>query len=80
LLDIGLPDIDGYELARQLRLRPSLAKSMLVAVTGYGQPEDRQRTAAAGFSHHLVKPADMVRLLTLLEDAASLKGIATKSS
>lgn len=80
LLDIGLPDIDGYELARQLRLRPSLAKSMLVAVTGYGQPEDRQRTAAAGFSHHLVKPADMVRLQTLLEDAASSKGIATKSS
>jgi signal transduction histidine kinase/ActR/RegA family two-component response regulator len=78
LLDIGLPDLDGYELARQLRLRPSLAQSMLVAVTGYGQPEDRQRTSAAGFSHHLVKPADLVRLWTLLEEAVSSKNMAIK--
>ncbi|GAC1430727.1 MAG: hypothetical protein NVSMB6_29510 [Burkholderiaceae bacterium] len=80
LLDIGLPDMDGYELARQLRMRPSCAKSMLVAVTGYGQPEDRQHTTAAGFSHHLVKPADLVRLWTLLEHVAASQNTAKKSS
>jgi signal transduction histidine kinase/ActR/RegA family two-component response regulator len=80
LLDIGLPDMDGYELARQLRMRPSLAKSTLIAVTGYGQPEDRQRTTAAGFSHHLVKPADLVRLWTLLEQVAASQDTTTKPS
>jgi signal transduction histidine kinase/CheY-like chemotaxis protein len=79
LLDIGLPDMDGYELAGRLRMRPSLAKSVLVALTGYGQPEDRQRATAAGFANHLVKPADMVRLRTLLADATSSKNTAMKS-
>jgi signal transduction histidine kinase/CheY-like chemotaxis protein len=79
LLDIGLPDMNGYELAGHLRMRPSLANSVLVAVTGYGQPEDRQRTTAAGFAHHLVKPADLVRLWALLADVACSKNTAINS-
>jgi CheY-like chemotaxis protein len=55
-LDIGLPVVDGYQLAAQLRLLPGLAALQLIAVTGYGQDSDRQRTREAGFGHHLVKP------------------------
>lgn len=66
LLDIGLPDIDGNELARRLRAQPESASSLLIAVTGYGQEQDRQSTAAAGFDHHLVKPVDMTQLALLL--------------
>ena len=57
LLDIGLPEMDGYEVARQLRLLPELRETRLIAVTGYGQPQDRQRARAAGFDEHLIKPA-----------------------
>jgi CheY-like chemotaxis protein len=56
LLDIGLPGIAGYEVARQLRQQPEFSGTLLVAVTGYGQEEDRRRSRAAGFNHHLVKP------------------------
>jgi CheY-like chemotaxis protein len=56
LLDIGLPVMDGYELARRLREIPGLEAIKLVAVTGYGQDSDRARSAAAGFDEHLVKP------------------------
>jgi PAS domain S-box-containing protein len=56
LLDIGLPGMSGYQVARQLRRQPEFAKTMIVAVTGYGQEEDRGRSRAAGFNHHLVKP------------------------
>jgi len=59
LLDIGLPDTDGYALARQLRAIPELHGAVLVALTGYGQPEDRRQAEEAGFDHHLVKPADL---------------------
>lgn len=62
LLDIGLPRMDGYEIARRLRLDPALAKTMLVALTGYGQDEHRQRTRDAGFDAHLVKPASVAAL------------------
>ena len=58
LLDIGLPEINGYELARRLRVLPQLEGLRLVALTGYGQPEDHERTRAAGFDDHLVKPVD----------------------
>jgi CheY-like chemotaxis protein len=58
LLDLGLPDMDGYEVARQLRRIPGLAHTPLVALTGYGQQKDRNRTAEAGFAYHLVKPVD----------------------
>jgi CheY-like chemotaxis protein len=65
LLDIGLPDMDGNELARQLRARPGGARAVLIAVTGYGQAQDRQQTAASGFDHHFVKPVDAESLLAL---------------
>jgi signal transduction histidine kinase/CheY-like chemotaxis protein len=66
LLDIGLPDIDGNELARRLRARPETANAVLVAVTGYGQERDRQEAYSAGFDYHFVKPVDMARLFALL--------------
>jgi signal transduction histidine kinase len=69
LLDIGLPDMDGNELARQLRKLPQMAAATLVAITGYGQETDRARTAAAGFDHHFVKPVDMEALLDVLSAA-----------
>jgi PAS domain S-box-containing protein len=66
LLDIGLPDIDGNELAKRLRTQAPTADAVLVAVTGYGQEQDRAQTAAAGFDHHLVKPVDMAKLQAIL--------------
>jgi len=66
LLDIGLPGIDGLELARRLRARPETAGALLIAVTGYGQESDRAQIHAAGFDHHLVKPIDTDRLYGLL--------------
>jgi CheY-like chemotaxis protein len=57
-LDINLPEMDGYEVARRLRLDPELRGITLVAMTGYGQKEDRRRTQKAGFDHHFVKPID----------------------
>jgi signal transduction histidine kinase len=66
LLDIGLPVMDGYELARRLHDDPGLRRVPLVAVTGYGQPADRQRSEAAGFDAHLVKPVDIERVGSLI--------------
>jgi PAS domain S-box-containing protein len=66
ILDIGLPEIDGIELAKRLRAQPETAKAFLIAVTGYGQDRDRQQTKAAGFDHHLVKPADIKQLSAIL--------------
>jgi signal transduction histidine kinase/CheY-like chemotaxis protein len=68
LLDVGLPDMDGYELARTLRAMPQTAASTLIALTGYGQDDDVERSRAAGFDHHFVKPADLVELAALLAD------------
>lgn len=62
LLDIGLPEMDGYELARRLRAMPQLKGVRLVALTGYGQADDRGRAIAAGFDDHLVKPVDIPAL------------------
>ncbi|WP_229204971.1 ATP-binding protein [Duganella sp. Leaf61] len=70
LLDIGLPYIDGNELARRLRAQPESASSLLIAVTGYGQEQDKRSTSAAGFDHHLVKPVDMTQLALLLANLA----------
>jgi signal transduction histidine kinase/ActR/RegA family two-component response regulator len=67
LLDIGLPDMDGAELARRLRAQPETANALLVAVTGYGQDSDRARTRDAGFDHHLVKPIDLEKLHAILD-------------
>jgi PAS domain S-box-containing protein len=66
LLDIGLPEIDGNELPRQLRAQPETAGAVLVAVTGYGQESDRAQSLAAGFDHHLVKPVDIRALSEIL--------------
>ena len=66
LLDIGLPGMDGYELARRLRGLPATSGATLIALTGYGQPQDRERSHAAGFDHHVEKPVDPVKLLALL--------------
>jgi PAS domain S-box-containing protein len=67
LLDIGLPELDGYELARRLRRQPAAGKATLVAVTGYGREEDRQRAADAGFDAHLTKPVEPEVLKALIE-------------
>jgi len=69
LLDIGLPEMDGYEVARRLRDQAPAAAMTLIALTGYGQDEDRRRSRAAGFDHHLVKPVDLADLQRLLERA-----------
>lgn len=67
LLDIGLPGMDGYEIAQRLRQEPSLKNVVLVGMTGYGQESDRQRSQEAGFDHHLVKPVDPQKLQGILE-------------
>lgn len=58
--------MDGNKLAQCLRHQPETAESVLIAVTGYGQEEDRKNTAAAGFDHHLVKPVDTKKLASIL--------------
>jgi CheY-like chemotaxis protein len=72
LLDIGLPGLDGYEVARRLRAHPALGALRLVAVTGYGQESDRERTREAGFDHHLVKPVDPPSLAAVVGAAPSV--------
>jgi CheY-like chemotaxis protein len=66
LLDLGLPDIDGYQVALRIRQEASCQGTVLIALTGYGQPEDRQRSRAAGIAYHLLKPVDPGELLALL--------------
>jgi two-component system CheB/CheR fusion protein len=65
-VDLGLPGIDGFEVARRVRAQPELAGVFLVALTGYGQATDRERTLEAGFDAHLVKPVDPDEVLRLL--------------
>ncbi|MFN3648596.1 MAG: PAS domain S-box protein [Armatimonadota bacterium] len=67
LLDISMPGMSGYEVAERLRQEPELQTSLLIALTGYGQPEDRRRTREAGFHHHLTKPVDPDLLRRILE-------------
>ena len=67
LVDIGLPGIDGYEVARRMRADPVTSGVRLIALTGYGQESDRARAIDAGFDAHLVKPVDMGRLMEVLE-------------
>lgn len=66
ILDIGLPEMDGIELARRLQQIPKMSEAIFIALTGYGQHQDRESTAKAGFSHHFVKPANIVQLTDLL--------------
>jgi two-component system CheB/CheR fusion protein len=65
LVDIGLPDISGYEVAQRLRAKPDFAGTLLVALTGYDDVEDRRRSEEAGFDVHLVKPASVAVLQEL---------------
>jgi CheY-like chemotaxis protein/anti-sigma regulatory factor (Ser/Thr protein kinase) len=65
-LDIGMPGMDGYEVARQIRQFPRLERVLLAALTGWGQKEDRRRTAEAGFDHHLIKPPEPKAIEDLL--------------
>jgi len=66
ILDIGLPGMDGYELAHHLRALPGCGRAVFVAHTGYGQEEDRKKSEAAGFAHHLVKPVGIQDLQNVL--------------
>ncbi|SFD89053.1 hybrid sensor histidine kinase/response regulator [Massilia yuzhufengensis] len=70
LLDIGLPDLNGYELARRLRAMEGGRSMRLIAATGWGQEKDRQRAFDAGFDHHLTKPIDFERLRSVLAPQA----------
>jgi CheY-like chemotaxis protein len=72
LCDIGLPGLDGYQLAIRLRQQPAGRSIRLIAVTGYGGAEDRRRAAEAGFDHHMTKPVDLDELESLLAAEAAL--------
>lgn len=77
ILDIGLPDLSGFAVARELRRQFDGKPLYLAAVTGWGQPEDRAKAFAAGFNHHVLKPADERKLMTILELAARERGELT---
>jgi CheY-like chemotaxis protein len=68
LIDIGLPDVDGYHVAQRIRSAPEGARMVLVALTGYGQPEDVRRAREAGFDAHVVKPVDPDALTKTLSE------------
>jgi two-component system, chemotaxis family, CheB/CheR fusion protein len=70
LCDIGLPGMDGYEVARRLRAERKLASPYLVALTGYGLPEDLAKAKEAGFDEHIAKPASLERIARLLANAS----------
>jgi CheY-like chemotaxis protein len=76
VLDIGLPGMDGYELARRLRQLPETRQALFIALTGYGQREDRELAAAAGFAHHFIKPADPLAI----HEAISRFGVPDRES
>ena len=80
LMDLGLPVLDGYQVAAELRNQPGGDDLMLVAVSGYGPGQDYGRAATAGFDHHLVKPVDCVALLHLLIDEAGSRRAAIRST
>ncbi len=70
LLDIGLPGLNGYEIAKLIRKQPSLKDVVLIALTGYGQESDRQASMEAGFNHHLIKPARLAQVRQILASVA----------
>jgi CheY-like chemotaxis protein len=73
LLDLGMPRLDGYEVARRIRMRPEGRRVTLIALTGWGQQQDRDRTSAAGFDGHLVKPVAEAHLFRALATAADTR-------
>ena len=78
LLDIGMPEMDGYEVSRRIRATPDRGRVLLIALTGWGQEDDMRRSRAAGFDHHLVKPPDVDKLRDLLT-AGSGSGLVDSS-
>ena len=76
-LDIGMPGMSGYDVARALRTDLPSAKAKLVALTGWGQPEDRRRSEEAGFDYHLVKPAALASIETICREVAAQAAPAT---
>jgi signal transduction histidine kinase len=68
IIDLGLPGLDGYEVARRIRRMPAAERALLIALTGYGTPEDKRRAAEAGFDHHFTKPADFDALAEVLRN------------
>ena len=66
VIDIGLPDVDGYSVAREARLHPELKDTMIIAVTGYGRERDIAASRAAGADHHVTKPIDLDHVLGLI--------------
>jgi CheY-like chemotaxis protein len=79
LLDIGLPGLDGYEVARRFRTLPGGADCLLIALTGYGQQDDRRRAHEAGFDVHLVKPADPDAVVELIQEWRQRDGVVRSS-
>jgi CheY-like chemotaxis protein len=77
LLDIGLPEMDGNELAKRLRADPATSGALLVAITGYGQDADRAQSVAAGFDYHFLKPVDMAKLEAVLAARAHISTMAS---
>jgi CheY-like chemotaxis protein len=71
LLDIGMPGMDGYQACRQIRAQAQLAATFIVALTGWGQDQDKERAKQSGFDAHLTKPADLSVLEKLLADVAA---------
>jgi CheY-like chemotaxis protein len=78
-IDIGLPGLDGYSLASEVRSAEQASQPWLVALTGYGQPEDRQRALAAGFDQHLTKPVSIAALRGAVEVASQLRQHGTEA-
>jgi signal transduction histidine kinase/CheY-like chemotaxis protein len=76
VVDIGLPGMNGYEVARRLRLKGSEGPALLIALTGYGQKEDRARSTEAGFDHHFVKPADPRLIQAAIAEWRGAPGVA----
>ena len=80
VIDIGLPHMDGYEVARQIRKETGGQDVTLIALTGYGFPEDRERSRAAGFDQHLVKPAMPDDLKREMEEATRRRTAASSGT
>ena len=80
LLDLGVPGLNGFEIARRIRRQPWGRKVALIAVTGWGQEQDRQRTAEAGFDAHLIKPVGTADLLRALRSCAPTASPGSEAS
>ena len=80
VLDIGLPGLDGYAVARQLRERGDTNHILLIAMTGYGQREDRERAMSAGFDYHFVKPTNPSQIQQAIERGRATVALSRETS